>query len=664
MGFWQLGNTSVRSAMRIKDGLTALSASTIQGSIRGVEGDIAFRRLLGECGIVSLGEDATNSVGRKWRAAMGKLGFIYPKVETAWGFSQQELGLLDVITPAGWNLVRAETVAAMQECYLRAMTTPLSPTDDGYTFSPLCWTLAILLELERRGEEPAVSFIEMARIVQTSNPTSELVQTVDSLLELRDSRNRAERKRVFDREVYAQGAAEIGCVAHTFIDYADMNIRYLKATGTVQAKGKGIALVPEKHALAIELVKELLSDKPLLELYRSLCNGTRLPTDNATVAYQVLEDLLQQIQKYGIAYSIVGKALDTPAHINQVRYEIEELISNKKEEIYAQRQVDQWQEIATYMDLIATRRDHHRFSEDFEIRVPKAEAPAYLEWSLWRAFLAINTLQNKPYEVRRFKIDQDFLPVSTAPGNGPDLIAEFEDYVLVIEVTLSESSRQEAMEGEPVRRHVADLVSQYKKPVYGLFIAIRIDTNTAETFKHGVWYAKGDEKQQLEIVPLTLKQFLKYFISIFKAKNASPEILRELLLTCTSRRAILDAPDWKQYIESAVIEKIHEITSGIVSMRDKTVPLIPAGAYVRHVGFGEGQVVAIVANFPGCQSKTIELPYLRSLPDEVRLCSDGTTLFHDRFGEGKIYAYIVVFKDLMIPLSYPAVFEEGSVSIG
>ena len=34
----------------------------------------------------------------------------------------------------------------------------------------------------------------------------------------------------------------------------------------------------------------------------------------------------------------------------------------------------------------------------------------------------------------------------------------FDDYIIVVEVTMSTNSRQEAMEGEPVRRHVADLV--------------------------------------------------------------------------------------------------------------------------------------------------------------------------------------------------------------
>lgn len=554
MGFWQLGNTSVRSAMRIRDGLVAYSTSGIQGNIRKGEGDIAFRRLLGECGVVSLGEDSTNSVGRKWRSAMGKLGFIYPDLRRNLGPAQNLIGQVDLITPAGWTLIRAETVAAMQECYLRAMVTPLEPADYR-TFSPLCWTLALLLELEHRGEEASVSFIEMARIVQTTNPLDGISETVDRILDLRVRRNAAERKRPFDRMIYEQGAEELGCKPHTFNDYADMNMRYLKATGMVQSKGKGIALVPEKRTLAIALTQELLTNKPIIELYQSLCTGTELPTDNATVAYQVLEDLLQQLHQYGTTYSIAGKPLDTSAHINQVRYEIEELIAEKKEEIYATEQADNWQEIAAYMDLIASRRDRMRLNDEIEIRVPRTEAPAYLEWSLWRAFLAIDTLANKPYEVRRFKIDQDFMPVSTAPGNGPDLIAEFEDCVIVIEVTLSESSRQEAMEGEPVRRHVADLMLHYDKPVYGLFIANRIDSNTAETFRIGVWYTRDDERLDLHIVPFTLAQFSSFFKAIFSAGSVSPQAVIDLMIECEEYRRDCEAPAWKTAISQVVASR-------------------------------------------------------------------------------------------------------------
>lgn len=556
MGFWQLGNTSVRSALRIKDGLTALSRSTIQGNIRNVDGDIAFRELLGECGVVSLGVDATNSVGRKWRAAMGKLGFIYPPVKKKMGFEQEQLGKLDVITPAGWNLIQAKTVAATQECFLRAMVTPVFLTDSGMTFSPLIWTLAILLGLEKRGFEASINFVEMALIVQTTTPCDGLQQTIDRILDLRSRRNDSERKRVFDRKQYEAGGLELNCKPHTFVDYADMNIRYLKATGVVQSKGKGISLMPEKHLLASQLVNNLLSNKPLLELYRTLCNGSELPTDHASIAYQVVMDLLVQLKNYGIAYSIEDKALDTPAHINQVRFEIEELISEKKEEVYAQRQASQWKEIAAYMNLIASHKDRLKIDEETEISIPRTEAPAYLEWSLWRAFLAIDSLTNKPYEVRGFKIDQDFLPVSTAPGNGPDLVAEFNDCVIVIEVTLSENSRQEAMEGEPVRRHVANLMQQYDKPVYGLFIANRVDSNTAETFRIGIWYTHDDERLELHIVPFTLIQFCNFFKSIFTSQNATPKAVVTLIHKCEQCRKECEAPEWKSNIAKIVQKTI------------------------------------------------------------------------------------------------------------
>ena len=564
MGFWQLGNTSVRSALRIRDGLIALSNSPIQGNIRNVEGDIAFRELLGQSGVVTLGEDSTHSAGRKWRSAMAKLGFIYPEVKRSMGFTQADLGQLDTITPAGRNLIEAQTVSAIQECYLRAMVTPTTPMDNGATFAPLRWVLAIMLNLEHRGAAAHISFPEMATVVIATTPADGLDVVTDQLLTLRKQRESAERKRIFDRELYDQKSAEFGCVASTFRDYADMNIRYLKATGMVQAKGKGIALVPEKHTLAVQLTATLESREPLLQIYRSLCVGSELPTDHQDMATQVLQDLLSRAQQYGIRYSLAGKLLDTPAHINQVRYEIEQLISEKKEEYYALRQADEWQEIAAYMDLIAARRERVRLDEDTELRIPRTEAPAYLEWSLWRAFLAIDSLVNKPYKVRRFNVDQDFMPVSTAPGNGADLIAEFDDRIIVIEVTLSESSRQEAMEGEPVRRHVADLMQQTEKPVYGLFIANRIDSNTAETFRIGRWYTRDDNRLELSIVPLTLQQFSQYFRAMFENKKASPRRIFNLLAECDIWRKVCHdiegqngrieygAPEWKAAIAEIV----------------------------------------------------------------------------------------------------------------
>ncbi len=94
------------------------------------------------------------------------------------------------------------------------------------------------------------------------------------------------------------------------------------------------------------------------------------------------------------------------------------------------------------------------------------------------------------------------------------MIFEFEDFVFVVEVTLTSSSRQEAAEGEPVRRHVAKYVDDYElkgKRVYGLFIANNINTNTAETFRIGVWYRNDDSQLSVQIVPITLEDFSNLF---------------------------------------------------------------------------------------------------------------------------------------------------------
>ena len=150
---------------------------------------------------------------------------------------------------------------------------------------------------------------------------------------------------------------------------------------------------------------------------------------------------------------------------------------------------------------------------------------------------------------------------------------------------------------------------------------------------------------------------------MFEANKADPEKIRDLILRCESRRDILEAPTWKQYIDATVSEKANEIVSGITAHKAAEVPLVPAGAIVRHVAFGEGQVVAIEASFPECPAKTVELPYLHSLPDEVSFRPDGISLLHDRFGEGTVYAYVVVFKNHMMPMSYPATFKDGYLMI-
>lgn len=561
---WLVGNTGLRNPNRIQEGLAVYAKSAFVGKLHGRDNEIGFMNLLNKEGIIQneSGKDESGSHARKWRLMFAKNGYIYPQVSKKDG-NQDDLGAMDDITPFGRTFLKADTFSAVQECFLRAMSVEQFEMPDKKTyFSPLRWMLAIMLELEKRTGSTEMSRIEFALWGHTTNPSYNLSEVVDHILDLRQRRAKAPAKRTFDKNEIKERGKHYDKKADNFLDYSDMNMRYLRISGMFQRKGRGIMIVPAKHLLAEKLAKDTATSEPLMEAYKQLCSGAPLPADNIDVAKTLLEDLKKQMKERHIVYDISDLPLDTPAEINIARQRLEDTLAKTDEIQYANDQCNQWQEIADYMSLLIKGGGKLVYDEDNAIEIPKDETPAYFEWTLWRAALAIDHMVNKPYEVRGFRLDSDFLPVTAAGGGKGDLYCEFEDFMILTEVTMSTSSRQEAMEGEPVRRHVSDAVLNYNKPVYGLFLAIRIDTNTAETFRHGIWYAKGDVKQRLDIVPLSLEQFRRHFVSMFEGKQARPEHLRDLILQCETERDNLETPAWMRYIENVVNERSNIVCGG------------------------------------------------------------------------------------------------------
>lgn len=558
---WLVGNTGLRNPNRIQEGLAVYAKSAFVGKLHGRDNEIGFMNLLNKEGIIQneSGKDESGSHARKWRLMFAKNGYIYPQVNKKDG-NQDDLGAMDDITPFGRTFLKADTFPAVQECFLRAMSVEQFEMPNKITyFSPLRWMLAIMLELEKRTGSTEMSRIEFALWGHTTNPSYDLSEVVDHILDLRQRRAKAPAKRTFDKNEIKERGKHYDKKADNFLDYSDMNMRYLRISGMFQRKGRGIMIVPAKHLLAEKLAKETATSEPLIDAYKQLCSGAPLPTDNIDVAKTLLEDLKKQMKERHIVYDISDLPLDTPAEITIARQRLEDTLAKTDEIQYANDQCNQWQEIADYMSLLIKGGGKLVYDEDNAIEIPKDETPAYFEWTLWRAALAIDHMVNKPYEVRGFRLDSDFLPVTAAGGGKGDLYCEFEDFMILTEVTMSTSSRQEAMEGEPVRRHVSDAVLNYNKPVYGLFLAIRIDTNTAETFRHGIWYAKGDVKQRLDIVPLSLEQFRRHFVSMFEGKQARPEHLRDLILQCEMERDNLEAPAWMRYIDDVVTQRVSRL---------------------------------------------------------------------------------------------------------
>lgn len=555
--------------------MIALQASPLNGDLSGAQESV-FAVLLHEAGVadvkrINVAGANFSDFGRKWRSALTKLGFITQKLSRSVASGDVDPLLAPIsaripgisgrpyeITPSGQRLISAEVIAAQQEVFLRAILgikLP-SPIEDRFTctqFSPLKFVIDLLFELRARSEGDYLSFEETALCVITSSPDDGIDRVVDNILDFRRRRlAHSGSVRPFDSAEYKTVADSIPIEEQTLDDYGDCTLRYLKATGLFKAKGRGITLNPIKEELAslIHTSAEVsLSDEDYLV---NLWNGADLPTDNATAAEKVVNDLVNRVRSKGGT----AAALQTGEDLALRRHELEDQLNKLEEENYSREQASKVGDIKAWIEALINGSALLPNGE--RIKIPKGEAPAYFEWVIWRAFLAINSLSNKPWEARRFQVDQDFLPTSTAPGNGPDLVFEFADAILVVEVTFTNSSRQEAAEGEPVRRHVAKYAEEQGasgKPVYGLFIAVNIDSNTAHTFRTGDWFKKDDSKINLQIVPIRLDDFLKLFTYGADKLDRMPGILQTVLLRCRAQ-ANQEAPIWKQSVTTIVEQTI------------------------------------------------------------------------------------------------------------
>jgi YD repeat-containing protein len=128
-----------------------------------------------------------------------------------------------------------------------------------------------------------------------------------------------------------------------------------------------------------------------------------------------------------------------------------------------------------------------------------------LEWNTWRAMTMLDGGNIKA----NLKFDDFGNPMSTAQGNMADIVCDYDDFGLTVEVTMQGGQRQYETEGEPVTRHLAKFKKETEKPAYCLFIAPNINDACKAHFyalhKMNIQYYGGTST----IVPLPLSVFLK-----------------------------------------------------------------------------------------------------------------------------------------------------------
>ena len=93
------------------------------------------------------------------------------------------------------------------------------------------------------------------------------------------------------------------------------------------------------------------------------------------------------------------------------------------------------------------------------------------EWNVWRAMTMLDGGNIRA----NLKFDDFGNPMATAQGNMADIVCEYDNFNLIVEVTTASGQRQYETEGEPVARHLGKTKKTTGRDTYCLFIAPSIN---------------------------------------------------------------------------------------------------------------------------------------------------------------------------------------------
>ena len=283
-------------------------------------------------------------------------------------------------------------------------------------------------------------------------------------------------------------------------DYADSCFRYLRATGLVNVSqvGKSLSIIPERIN-DVDYLLESIERNPLsfeneAEYCTYLGNASTpvLLTDNRD---NLIEKLKTEFAKHTIP---------TAASTEELKDLLGELRDKQREE-HIKDEVKCIKEYKLYDDIQSvfgniTAKKYY-------------DNPIMLEWNTWRAMTMLDGGNIKA----NLNFDDFGKPLSTAAGNMADIVCDYGDFLVTVEVTMASGQKQFEMEGEPVSRHLGKLKVLSGKPCYCLFIAPTINDATISFFYmlHKTNLAMYGGKST--VVPLPLSLFQKMVEDSYKA---------------------------------------------------------------------------------------------------------------------------------------------------
>lgn len=444
---------------------------------------------------------------------------------------------------------------------------------------PMMLMVKLLLELERMTKEEVALF---ALTTTNYQQVPDVIKTIKRFRRDLEARTPAMERKRFKEEFRKQYICEIyrddieegrtklreggtdfvKTKIATLRDYADSTIRYLTATGifTILPHGQNLALTRAKLKDARFLLERYGMDIAVdidgdyYSYVKGYLGNPSLPVlriDSTAAQYSDIEDKVVAIEKEDAQFAKTIELDFASATSSSEKLNILARADSKLTEIQVRNQAlviknDQKSSFIDILNLYEAINDR---------RAEILDRPLMYEWNAWRAMVLVNDALNVQ---GNYHADVDGNPVSTASGNMPDILCEYDEFWLAIEVTLQRGMRQFETEGESITRHVGNLQralaeSNDKRPIFGMFIAEKIHDEVVDylfTYAHRF---SQTYKGKIRILPLERKYFQKFIASALRHPKFSNQILLSFFNDVFYRYATETGElDWIQKVNNAV----------------------------------------------------------------------------------------------------------------
>jgi len=319
--------------------------------------------------------------------------------------------------------------------------------------------------------------------------------------------------------------------SQTMRDYADACVRYLRATGliTVSNPGRSISIIESRRDEVAYILKTVdrapayINDEQAYCRYLFDVDLPRLLTDDkATLEKKAVECHAVESLKEAKATKQVDlkKAIKKAKEVQKqgaINAQITELKAFTK-----------YDEVVTVFNAIKSKDAY--------------DPSLALEWNAWRAM----TMMDGGDIRANLTFDDAGNPLSTAPGNNPDIVCDYGDFTVTVEVTLKSGNKQYDAEGEPVARHLGDIKAKTGKDAYCIFVAPTINPAVVAYFYSLHLANIRRYGGKAIIIPMTLSRFVGM---LAQSKNCgyvpSPRKVREFCeYSRTSAALASDEEDW------------------------------------------------------------------------------------------------------------------------